>query len=124
MNTNFGPGDYHTVLTYTKDQRPDPDGARKYLKKFLGDLRKEYRKREQVLKYIIVTEWEGKSIHHHILLNNISGTDKLDPEAPALRPTTQHLPGRLRELRRSGSLFRERDSENLPGSRQSEPPAL
>ena len=35
MNTNFGPGDYHTVLTYTKDQRPDPEGARKYLKKFL-----------------------------------------------------------------------------------------
>ena len=77
MNTNFGPGDYHTVLTYTKDQRPDPEGARKYLKKFLGDLRREYRKREQVLKYIIVTEWKGKSIHHHILLNNISGTDKL-----------------------------------------------
>ena len=77
MNTNFGPGDYHTVLTYTKDQRPDPEGARKNLKKFLGDLRREYRKREQVLKYIIVTEWKGKSIHHHILLNNIPGTDNL-----------------------------------------------
>lgn len=77
MNTNFGPGDYHTVLTYAKDQRPDPEGAKKNLKKFLGDLRREYRKQEQVLKYIIVTEWKGKSIHHHILLNNISGTDKL-----------------------------------------------
>lgn len=77
MNANFGENDYHTVLTYRKEERPDPEEARKRLKRFLGKLRKEYRKKEKELKYIVVTEYQGKAIHHHLLLNNIEGTDKM-----------------------------------------------
>lgn len=77
INANFKENDYHTVLTYAKDQRPDLETAKRIIKKFLKDLRKEYKTKGNELKYIIVTEWKGKTIHHHIILNNIQGTDQI-----------------------------------------------
>lgn len=71
INANFGYGDYHLVLTYKKDLRPDPAEARTRLTKFLRTLRREYKKRGEELKYIITTEYKNKAIHHHLILNGI-----------------------------------------------------
>jgi RNA processing factor Prp31 len=71
INTNFGYGDYHLVLTYRKDQRPDPAEARKKITKFLRQLRRTYKKIGEELKYIVVTEYEKKAIHHHLIINGV-----------------------------------------------------
>ncbi len=69
INANFKPGDLHVTLTYRKEGRPTPEEAREILRKFLGKLRKEYKKHGFVLKYIHTTEYARKAIHHHLILN-------------------------------------------------------
>lgn len=69
INHNFCYKDIHLVLTYRKDERPDPQTAKKHLSKFIRDLRKKYQKQGKELKYIVVTEYEGKAIHHHMIIN-------------------------------------------------------
>lgn len=71
INANFGYGDYHLVLTYKKDLRPDPAEAKKRISKFLRVLRKEYKRMGEKLKYIITTEYKNKAIHHHLIVNGI-----------------------------------------------------
>ncbi len=71
INENFGVGDYHMVLTYKKDLRPDQEEAKDRISKFLRKLRKEYKKLECELKYVVVTEYENKAIHHHLIINGI-----------------------------------------------------
>jgi len=70
MNANFKADDLHTVLTYRKEERPTMEDSKKILKDFLDDLRREYKKKNVPLKYIITTEYKNKAIHHHIVLNN------------------------------------------------------
>lgn len=72
LNANFRPGDLHVTLTYRKEDRPNPKEAQKILKEFLRELRKEYRAAGEPLKYIMVTEYKNKSIHHHMIVNNIN----------------------------------------------------
>lgn len=74
---NFGPDDYHIVLTYKPENRLPPDEAKKALKRFLNNLRKDYRKAGSELKYIITTEWRHTAIHHHIIINRIRGTTEM-----------------------------------------------
>lgn len=74
---NFDECDNFITLTYRKEDRPDVEGSRKILKKFLNGMRKEYKKAGEELKYIFVTEWNGKSIHHHIVMNDIPGFSKI-----------------------------------------------
>ena len=50
INANFKPGDWHITLTYRKSQFD--------------------------LKYIYVTEYENKSIHHHFIVNNVNDGKK------------------------------------------------
>lgn len=69
INANFGLGDYHLVLTYKREDRPDPAEAKKRFANFIRKLRREYKKLGVDLKYIIATEY--KPIHHHIILNGI-----------------------------------------------------
>ena len=57
--------DYHLVLTYKKNNRPTPEQAKKYLKNFIQNMRNAYRRLDEELKYILVTEYENKAIHHH-----------------------------------------------------------
>lgn len=76
INANFKPGDWHLTLTYRKTARPDPQEAQENLKKLLKDLRKIYRKCGFELKYIYVTEYESKSIHHHVIINNVNDGKK------------------------------------------------
>lgn len=78
---NFDAGDWHLTLTYRPECRPDPEGARKTLGKFFARMRRAYRKLGAELKYIAVTEWSGKSIHHHIVVNDAPGFSKIISEA-------------------------------------------
>lgn len=72
INANFRPGDWHLILTYKKDKRPDPEQAKRILKEFMDKLRDEYRKCGFQLKYIKTTEYLNKNIHHHLVINNIN----------------------------------------------------
>lgn len=74
---NFEPGDYHITLTYRPENRLPPDESKKVLKNFLNNLRKDYRKADNELKYIITTEWRHTAIHHHIIINRIRGTTEM-----------------------------------------------
>lgn len=71
LNENFQYGDYHLVLSYAPDHRPaTPEEAKRDREKFLRRLRKQYKKNESELKYIIVTEFGKKgALHHHLVIN-------------------------------------------------------
>lgn len=71
INANFGYGDYHLVLTYKKELRPTPAEAKDRITKFLRVMRREYKKQGEQLKYIVVTEYKNKAIHHHLIINGI-----------------------------------------------------
>lgn len=75
INANFGVDDPFIALTYRKDERPTPEEAKKNIEKFFNSLRKGYKKLGVDLKYINVTEYKNKAIHHHILINHIEGMD-------------------------------------------------
>lgn len=69
LNANFRPYDLHLICTYRKEERPEPVEAKKIVKKFFNNLRREYRRNGEILKYVQVTEYEKTAIHHHIVLN-------------------------------------------------------
>lgn len=69
---NFGAGDYHIVLTY-KGEPPGKEEAAAALDRLFRNLRNWYRRQGQELKYIKVTEYKRKRIHHHIVVNNVEG---------------------------------------------------
>lgn len=69
INANFSPGDYHLILTYKR--APDKWTAHGNLKNFLKSLRKAYKRARGELKYIAMTEYKGKRVHHHLVINNI-----------------------------------------------------
>jgi len=72
INANFGENDIHLVLTYEKSKRPkDSKEAKKNLEKFMRKLRGLYKDNGLELKYICVTEYENKAIHHHLVINSI-----------------------------------------------------
>ena len=67
LHHNFGSGDIHAVLTYA-DEAPTTEEAKKELRNFLGRLRRYFKKIDQVLKWIVVTEYENKRPHHHLII--------------------------------------------------------
>lgn len=72
LNTNFGPGDLHCVLTYGVDEEaPGVEEARKELANFLRRMKREYKKQGKEMKAVYVTEYKAKRIHHHVILNDI-----------------------------------------------------
>lgn len=73
INANFGGGDYHINLNYKKECRPaDKKEMRENVRKFLRNLRKEYKKHGKVLKYIHVMEIGKKGArHHHLVINRL-----------------------------------------------------
>lgn len=70
INTNFGADDYHIILTYRPEERPDPGGARKELARFFRNLKSRYHKHGDELKYVVVTEYKKTAIHHHLIINS------------------------------------------------------
>ena len=75
INTNFGYQDIHLVLTYKKEKRPTPEEAKNDLEKFLRRLRTHFKKRGQELKYIAVTEYKNRAIHHHLIVSSMDTRD-------------------------------------------------
>lgn len=73
INTNFGEGDIHLTLTYQKELRPDPEESKKRLEKYLRKVRTLYKRNGHKLKYITVTEFKNKAIHHHLIINIVNG---------------------------------------------------
>lgn len=67
LNANFGYGDFHIVLTYR--DLPSKEEAKADRKKFIRQLRAEMKKHGIELKYIAVTEYDHKRIHHHMVVN-------------------------------------------------------
>lgn len=72
LNANFKPGDWHITLTYRDEERPSEVEARVILGEFITELRKLYRKAGYMLKWVAVTEWKKKHIHHHMIINEIN----------------------------------------------------
>jgi len=75
INHNFRVDDLFITLTYQKDKRPDPGEAKKNIKKLIDGLRREYGRVGVALKWVCVTEYLNKAIHHHLLINHIEGRD-------------------------------------------------
>lgn len=73
INHNFRPGDYHLVLSYEKDLRPDTwEDMTKDIQEFLKRLRRACKKEGIVIRYIRVMERGKKGArHHHMVINEI-----------------------------------------------------
>lgn len=65
MFENFKKGDGHIILTYRK--RLEPEEAKKALDSFTRKMRRKSGKLGKEFKYISVTEYQGKRIHHHMI---------------------------------------------------------
>lgn len=89
LHHNFGPGDIHAVLTYA-GAAPTADEARKELRNFFGRLRGYFKKIEKTLKWIVVTEYENKRPHHHLIVSRMD-TAELDRLWKAGHVHTVHL---------------------------------
>lgn len=75
LNCNFSDGDYHVTFTYQRQNRPESkEEAKKNYSALMRALKKAYTKAGVEFKYIAVTEYESKSIHHHIVLPKIDIT--------------------------------------------------
>ena len=72
INANFRPGDLHVILTYRKENRPDRQQAKDNLDKFREAMRRKYKKAGKELRWIAVTEYKSKAIHHHMIINNVN----------------------------------------------------
>jgi hypothetical protein len=68
INANFGEDDAHVTLTYRGDE-PTEEQAAKDRRNFVSRLRRQMKKRGEDLKYIVVTEYLNRRIHHHIIVN-------------------------------------------------------
>lgn len=71
---NFHEGDWHLILKYKKEMRPESLAeAKNQVQKFLADMRKVYKKAGHQFKYIYVTE-RGKqgACHHHLIIEDIA----------------------------------------------------
>lgn len=77
INANFGEDDWHLIPTFTKDKRPASlQEARTIIKKFLRDMRKEYKMLGMQFKYICAFEIGSRGApHFHTIINNIQVGD-------------------------------------------------
>lgn len=64
---NFNRDDLYVTLTY-KDE-PTYEQAKKNITNFIRRLKRRYKKQGKELRYIYTTEYRGKRIHHHLLIN-------------------------------------------------------
>lgn len=68
LHHNFCANDHHIILTY-QGEEPTRQQAKEDLKKFKRNMRREYKKNGLPFKWIAVTEYENKRIHHHMVIN-------------------------------------------------------
>lgn len=72
---NFKAGDWHLILKYRKGEAPeDYKDALGHRQKFVGQMRKAYKKAGVPFKWIAVTERgkKGKVLHHHLIIEDIN----------------------------------------------------
>lgn len=68
----FTKGDLFLALTYRQGERPDPETAKKQMKKFWRDMRKTYAEEGKELYRISTTAYGSRGgIHHHAIVNYI-----------------------------------------------------
>ena len=115
LHANFGSGDIHAVLTYSGDE-PSMEQAKKNLDKFKRDLSKLYKKHCIDNKWIEVTEYKNKRIHHHFILKKVAMEEivKIWPHG-FVRPTWLDNTGDYRKLvsyliKETSKTFREPDA--------------
>ena len=75
INHNFQSGDIHLVLGYSRAYTRTPAQARKDLEVFMRRLRSYFRKQGKPLKYITVTEYKSRRIHHHLVISSMDARD-------------------------------------------------
>lgn len=73
IKMNFTSDDWSLTLTYSKDKRPDVLEARKVLRNFKAAMKRAYQKEGVPFKWIEVTEYKHKAIHHHMIVNDCNG---------------------------------------------------
>ena len=83
LREHFQSNDYFSDLTYRKEERPaDMETAKGHFKKFIRQVRKEYRKRGQELRWLRNIEVGTKNGWHiHLVINRIPDTDIILQEA-------------------------------------------
>lgn len=69
LNHNFKHGDYHLVLTYR--ELKSKEEAADCLNKFLRNLHNYCKRRGIEFKWVAVTEYRHKRIHHHVVMSGI-----------------------------------------------------
>ena len=74
LNTNFGVGDWHLVLGYKRTYQRMPEEARHDLNVFLRGYRQHCRENGIPVRYVTVTEYENRRIHHHLVIGAIPMT--------------------------------------------------
>lgn len=77
INHNFVENDMFATFTYAGEE-PTKEEAYENLKKFKRGLLNAYRKKGIVLKWIEVTEYENKRIHHHMIINQGLSAEELN----------------------------------------------
>ena len=83
LRAHFDVHDYFTDLTYRRDARPpDMETAKEDFKKFLREVRKEYKKRGYELKWMRNIEVGTKGAWHiHLIISRYPETDVILAEA-------------------------------------------
>ncbi|MDD4510524.1 MAG: hypothetical protein PHY23_06465 [Oscillospiraceae bacterium] len=116
INTGCRPGDYHLVLTYAGDA-PEAKQAEKELKNYLKRLKRLYEKYGHELRWIAVTEYKSKRIHHHLVINQgpslleITGKWNLGrPKVTVLDATGQYSELAAYLIKQTDQTFRDPDA--------------
>ncbi len=68
INANFGAGDWHLVLGYRREYTRSPEEAKQDLSRFLRKYRVWCKENGVPVRYITVTEYERKRVHHHLVI--------------------------------------------------------
>lgn len=81
LEANFTPEeDMFLTLTYKPELRPDPEEGKKILTNFFRKLKRKYKSAGVELKWICSTEWNGKNIHHHLVINDVPDFNRVISE--------------------------------------------
>lgn len=71
LNTNFGKGDLHCVLTYAPEKRAaSPQEAKKDIQKFCRNVKQKCKRRGSNFKYVAVAEYGKRSMHFHVVIHS------------------------------------------------------
>ncbi len=74
LHHNFVPGDMHVTLTY-KGEAPTIEKAQREQRNFLRRLRRHFKNKDRILKWIMVTEYSNKRIHHHMIISRMDAAE-------------------------------------------------